>query len=104
MKELSEKKPIFRIMETKNGFYVQRQFTFTEKLPKKWWEKQRYSLITEFRSVAEDGGRINIPFEKYEPLRPFKTLEEAKEAIEQFKKYPIYHYPAIKPEFPKDRN
>lgn len=40
MKELSEKKPIFRIMETKNGFYVQRQFTFTEKLPKKWWENR----------------------------------------------------------------
>jgi hypothetical protein len=63
-------------------------------------------LNTEFRSVAENGDRINIPFGQYPPSKPFKTLEEAKKAIEGFKKYPIYHSINEKndfPNFPTDR-
>ena len=102
---MSELSKVFRIKENENGFIIQREFIHEEKLPKKWYEKQKFIQSKVFENISLNGKRINIPFGKNHPHSVLKTLEEAKERIKFLLKFPIYHDFNLVcdiPEFPTD--
>jgi hypothetical protein len=101
MQELIQK---FRIKENEIGFTIQREFFHKEKSPKKWYEKQKFSISKGFENIGVNGERINFPFGENPPHPVLKTLKEAKDKIALLTKFPIYHYCSSDfPEFPVDR-
>lgn len=83
----------FRIVESyKNEFYVQRLIKKTKKRGCLWWKKTEE--IEEWKRVTSLGTEliISMYYSNISDMIYFTTKGQAEKWIEDFHKYPIYHY------------
>jgi hypothetical protein len=83
----------FRVVERcENEFYIQKLIKETKKSGFLWWKKTEE--IERWERVTKLGHRliISIYFSNMCDLVYYTTKEEAIKWIEDFHKYPIYHY------------
>lgn len=83
----------FRIVQIScNEFYIQKKVIVTKKTGFLWWIKKEE--IHKWRRVTKHGQFfiLSIYYSNLSDLIVFKTKEDAIEWIEDFNKYPIYHY------------
>ena len=83
----------FRIVESyKNEFYIQKLIKETKKTGYLWWKKtekiERWARVTKLGQELI----ISMYYSNFEDLLSFTTKQQAVKWIEDFHKYPIYHY------------
>lgn len=97
MLEESQKKE-FIIREDIDGFIIQEKVVRKIKSAFWFWEND----VFEENLYGVDKHGEGIYYFKGNKIKIYKTIEEANAGLESIKKYPIYHYPEEKPEFPEN--
>ena len=76
----------YRIVECKNGFYI--QMKVVEKKYYGLWPFRKFMMVDRWVSLND----ARMPPSIITFPKMYKTIEEAKIAISEIEKYPIYHY------------
>lgn len=87
------------VVEQVDGFVIELKTIITNTFGRFWWKTTETKVVW---NPLNDIGKITFGsfFNPPTKAKVYESLEDAKQAIEKFVKYPIYHYAVQQPIFP----